>query len=266
VTDTPPTADSDQPKIDITVPHSARIWNFWLGGKDNFAADRAMGEQIAELLPDIAPTARATRAFLGRAVTYLAGAVGVRQFLDIGTGLPTAANTHEVAQRLRPEARIVYVDNDPLVLAHARALLTSGLQGLTDYVDADLRDPDTILQHAARTLDFTEPVAVMLLAILHFLTDDGKAYGVVRRLMDAVPTGSYLVVVHAVRNDATVKAVGQWNEVGKPAMCARSRDELARFFTGLELLEPGIVPVAQWRPGADSQNSAAALAGVGRKG
>jgi hypothetical protein len=233
VTETPRTAATDEPKIDITVPHSARIWNYWLGGKDNFAADRAMGEQISAILPDIAPTARATRAFLGRIVTYLAGEVGVRQFLDIGTGLPIADNTHEVAQRVRPDARIVYVDNDPLVLAHARALLTSDPQGVTAYVDADLRDPDAILQEAARTLDFGEPVAVMLLAILHFLTDDDQAHKVVRRLMDAVPAGSYLAIVHAVPSKATDEAIRRWNEVGKPAMCARNADEIARFFTGL---------------------------------
>jgi hypothetical protein len=262
------TADSERPKIDFTVPHSARIWNFWLGGKDNFAADRAMGEQISAVLPDIAPTARATRAFLGRVVTYLAGEMGVRQFLDIGTGLPTADNTHEVAQRLRPEARIVYVDNDPLVLAHARALLTPGPQGLAGYVDADLRDPATILREAARTLDFTEPVAVMLLAVLHFVTDDEEAYAVVKRLMQAVPTGSYLAIVHAARSDATDEAIRQWNKVGTPAMCARSLEEIAQFFAGLELLEPGVVPMAEWRPQPGNQHQAGALAalcGVGRK-
>src|SRR5919106_4862803 len=172
--DTPPLDGSGQPiaEIDASHPQSARIYNYWLGGKDNYPVDREMGEQIRQLLPGIPKMARHQRAFLIRVVTYLAGEVGIRQFLDIGTGLPTANNTHEVAQRVAPESRIVYVDNDPVVLVHARALLTSSPQGVTDYVDADVRDTDTVLEAAARTLDFSQPVALMLLGILNFVVDD----------------------------------------------------------------------------------------------
>src|SRR6266496_3356023 len=177
-------------KLDTHVPHSARVWNYWLGGKDNFAADRATGDKVLQVYPEIVEVARVSRAFLGRAVRYLAGEVGIRQFLDIGTGLPTANNTHEVAQRVAPSARIVYVDNDPLVLAHARALLTSSPQGATDYLDADLRDPDRILQGAAETLDFTQPVALMMLGILGYVADYDEARSIVRRLLDALSSGT----------------------------------------------------------------------------
>ena len=269
-TDNPPMLDGEEqrPKIDGSVPHSARIWNYWLGGKDNFAVDREVGDQISALMPDMVPTALAIRSFLNRAVTYLAGEAGVRQFLDIGTGLPTADNTHEVAQRIAPDSRIVYVDNDPMVLVHARALLTSTPEGVTDYIDTDVHDPDTILREAARTLDFNQPVAVMLLAIVHFILDDEQAYSVVNRLLDSVPSGSYLAMVHAVHSEATDDAIRRWNEVGKPPMCARSPEEIARFFEGTELLEPGIVPVPLWRPEAADQSADQAvggLCGVGRK-
>ena len=266
MTNTPP--DSPRPKLDTSVPHSARIWNFWLGGKDNFEIDRIVGEQTSAVMPDMVPTARAIRGFLKRSVTYLAGDAGVRQFLDIGTGLPTAENTHEVAQRVAPESKIVYVDNDPLVLVHARALLTSSPEGACDYIDADVHDPETILEKAGRTLDFTQPVAVMLLAIIHFILDDGEAYAVVKRLLDAVPSGSYMAMVHAVHSPATDAAIRQWNEVGTPKMCARTEEEIRRFFDGLELLEPGLVPVALWRPEAGEPNLDAGvggLCGVGRK-
>ncbi len=167
------------PKLDTNVPQTARIWNYWLGGKDNFAVDREVGDQIFQAYPDIVENARAARAFLVRAVSYLAGEAGVRQFLDIGTGLPTANNTHEVAQRIAPESRIVYVDNDPLVLVHARALLTSTPEGATEYIDADLREPDKILAAAAKLLDFSKPVALMLFGVVEFITDDDEAYGIV---------------------------------------------------------------------------------------
>ena len=239
------------PKIDTNVAHSARIWNYWLGGKDHYPVDRGVGDQILEMFPHIAYLARADRAFLGRAVRYLVGEAGIRQFLDIGTGLPTADNTHEVAQRIAPECRIVYVDNDPLVLAHARALLTGTPQGATDYLDADLRDPDKIVQEAARTLDFSQPVAVMLLGILHHVSDDGEAYGVVDRLLDAVPPGSYLTIAHStneITGAAMDEAVRHWNQFGKPPMTLRTPQAVARFFDRLELLEPGVVSTSRWRP------------------
>jgi len=239
------------PKIDTNVAHSARIWNYWLGGKDHYPVDRRVGDQILEMFPHIAYLARADRAFLGRAVRYLVSEAGIRQFLDIGTGLPTADNTHEVAQRIAPECRIVYVDNDPLVLAHARALLTGTPQGATDYLDADLRDPDKIVQEAARTLDFSQPVAVMLLGILHHVSDDGEAYGVVDRLLDAVPPGSYLTIAHStnqITGAAMDEAVRHWNQFGKPPMTLRTPQAVARFFDRLELLEPGVVSTSRWRP------------------
>ena len=239
------------PKIDTNVAHSARIWNYWLGGKDHYRIDRSVGDQILEMFPHIAGLARADRAFLGRAVSYLVSEAGIRQFLDIGTGLPTANNTHQVAQRIAPECRIVYVDNDPLVLAHARALLTGTPEGATDYLDADLRDPDKIVQEATRTLDFSQPVAVMLLGILHHISDDGEAYTVVDRLLDAVPSGSYLTIAHStnqITGAAMDEAVRHWNQFGKPPMTLRTPQAIARFFDRLELLEPGVVSTSRWRP------------------
>jgi S-adenosyl methyltransferase len=237
--------------LDTTVSHSARIWNYWLGGKDNYAVDRAAGDKVAEMLPSIVAQARADRAFLGRAVRYLAGEAGVRQFLDIGTGLPTADNTHEVAQRVAPEARIVYADNDPLVLVHARALLTSTPEGVCDYLDGDLRHPGKILAQAAQTLDFAEPVALMLLGILHHISDTEQAYSIVRRLMAALVPGSFVVINHstsAVHGAAMEDAVAHWNKVGTPPMTLRTPQQIARFFDGLELLPPGVVSCSRWRP------------------
>lgn len=251
MTDHPPHRDI-LPEIDSSVPHTARVWNYWLGGKDNYAVDHAAGEQIRAAMPRIVETARAVRAFLVRAVRQVAGEAGIRQFLDIGTGLPTENNTHEVAQAIAPECRIVYVDNDPLVLAHARALLTSTPQGVTEYIDADLRDPDRILHEAARTLDFSQPVALMLLGILNHLMDTDESYTVVRRLVDALAPGSYLVMSHftsLVDTEIVEKGMRIFNESGgKPPVRGRSREELLRYFDGLELLDPGIVSVSQWRP------------------
>ena len=238
--------------IDTTVSHSARIWNYWLGGKDNFAVDREAGDRVEAMLPIIVVQARADRAFLGRAVSYLAGEAGIRQFLDIGTGLPTADNTHEVAQRVAPAARIVYVDNDPMVLSHARALLTSSPEGVCDYLDADLRDPGKILAEAARTLDFSQPVALFLMGILHHIPDTDQAYDIVRQLVAALAPGSFLVINHstsAVSGAAMEDAVAHWNKVGTPTMTLRRPEQIARFFDGLDLLEPGVVPCSQWRPG-----------------
>jgi O-methyltransferase involved in polyketide biosynthesis len=237
--------------LDTTVSHSARIWNYWLGGKDNFAVDREAGDKVAAMLPIIVAQARADRAFLGRAVRYLAGQEGIRQFLDIGTGLPTADNTHQVAQRVARDARIVYVDNDPLVLSHARALLTSSPEGSCDYIDADLREPDKILSEAARTLDLTQPVALLLLGVLHHIPDTDQAYTVVRRLVAALAPGSFLAINHstsAVSGAAMEEAVAHWNEVGTPTMTLRSPEQIARFFDGLDLLEPGVVSCSRWRP------------------
>ena len=180
------------PRFNTDVPHSARVWNYWLGGRDNFAADRAMGEQILKMCTGIAEVACASRAFLARAVRFLAGEAGIRQFLDVGTGLPTVNNTHDVAQRVAPDCRIVYVDNDPLVLVHSRALLTSRPEGATEYIDVDARDPEKVLNGAAWTLDFGRPVALMMLGILGHVTDYDEARSIVARLVEAVPSGSYL--------------------------------------------------------------------------
>jgi S-adenosyl methyltransferase len=243
------------PEIDTTVSHSARIWDYWLGGKDNYPVDREVGDRIEELLPDIVGQARADRLFLGRVVRFLAGEAGVRQFLDIGTGLPTASNTHETAQQAAPESRVVYVDNDPLVLAHARALLTSSPQGNTAYLDADLRDPGAILAEAARTLDFARPVAVMLVGVLHCIPDDGDPWGIVKQVMAAVPSGSYLVVGHPasdVQAAAAAQATSGLNTRLAEPVTFRPRDQVARFLDGLEILEPGLVSYSQWRPGPDA--------------
>jgi len=270
VTDSTPAPGEWTPKLDTSVPHSARVWNYWLGGKDNFAVDRVVGDQLQEMNPQIVRIAQEDRAFLGRVVRYLAGDVGIRQFLDIGTGLPTADNTHEVAQRVAPDSRIVYVDNDPLVLVHARALLTSSPQGACDYIEADLHEPDKILEGAARTLDFAKPVAVMLLGIVLFVTDDDEAQAIVGRLMDAVPSGSYLALTHGttvIEPEAMIEHTRHWNEHGTPKMTMRTPERIAHFFDGLELLTPGVVSCPRWRP--DSPEAVPAdvdvFGGVGRK-
>jgi O-methyltransferase involved in polyketide biosynthesis len=247
-------------KLDTNVPHSARIWNYWLGGKDNFAADRLAGDQTIEVLPEIVEIARASRQFLLRVVRYLAADAGIRQFLDIGTGLPTADNTHEVAQRVAPESRVVYVDNDPMVLAHAHALLVSSPEGATAYVEADARDTGEILRRAAETLDFSRPVAISMLGILPFIGDDDEARGIVSRLIAAVPSGSYLSVTHStseVSGERVAEAVRQWNQVAPTPYTLRTPAQIATFFDGLELIEPGLVPCPRWRP--DPQDLSGAL-------
>jgi hypothetical protein len=256
--------------LDTSVSHSARVWNYWLGGKDNFAIDRQVGDQIAGILPSIVALARADRAFLGRVIRYLAGVAGIRQFLDIGTGLPSADNTHEVAQRIAPDSRIVYVDNDPLVLVHARALLTGTPQGATAYVEADLNDPVRILHEARQTLDFHQPIAVTLLGVLHFVLNDFRAREVIRQLLEPMPSGSYLVLAHFCHdvNPVEVKeAAAFWNEHGKPPITYRSAAQIAQFFDGMELLEPGVVSCSRWRP--DPADPAGPVVnqfcGVGRK-
>jgi O-methyltransferase involved in polyketide biosynthesis len=241
-------------QVDTTVPHSARIWNYWLGGKDNFAVDRQVGDQVLEIFPDIGYLARAVRGFLERVVTYLAQEAGIRQFLDVGTGLPTFRNTHEVAQEIAPESAIVYVDNDPLVLTHARALLTSSTQGRTDYIDADARDTDEILRVSSRTLDFSQPVAITMLGILGHITDDDEAYAIVDRLKEAIPSGSYLAITDPTHSESMDALLAHWNQFGEPKMTARSPEQIARFMDGLELVEPGMVPVTQWRPDLGKMN------------
>jgi hypothetical protein len=273
VSDSSPDSAASPPPLDTTVPHSARIWNYWLGGKDNYAVDRAAGDQFLATFPDIAVVARATRAFMGRAVQYLATDAGIRQFLDIGTGLPTFNSTHEIAQQAAPESRIVYVDNDPVVLLHAHALLQGTVEGETDYLDADLRDPEVIVSGAAKTLDFTRPVAVMLLGVMGHVTDDGQAYSIVRQLMDSVSAGSYLVLsdgTTAVHGEQGQAAQDDYNESGAVPYCLRSPAQIARFFDGLDLVEPGVVSCPQWRPLVSSLGGTApaevdAFAGVGRK-
>jgi hypothetical protein len=261
------------PQIDTSVPHSARVWNYWLGGKDNYPVDRAAGDQFREAFPGVVDVARASRAFLTRAVRYLAGEAGIRQFLDVGTGLPTADNTHQVAQRVAPDARIVYVDNDPLVLVHARALLTSTPEGVTDYVDADLYDPDSILREAGRTLDFGRPAAVMLMGILGHVGDYDEARSIVRRLLAPMPSGSYLALddgTDVVDKAAVEAAQGAYNESGAIPYHPRSPEQIAGFFEGLELVEPGVVSCPRWRPdpaeGGDGPPAELdAFGGVGRK-
>lgn len=238
------------PKIDTSVAHPARVWDYWLGGKDNYLSDRELGDQLNATMPEVVIWARTDREFLGRVVRYLVVEAGIRQFLDIGTGIPTANNTHEVAQSIAPDCRIVYVDNDPIVLAHARALLASTPQGATDYIDADVREPDKILQAAAQTLDFTQPVALMMLGILEFVITD-EAYAIVKRLLDAMPSGSHLAIAcptDEVHREATTEVVRRWNDSGATPATLRSRQQLARFFDGMELLEPGVVSLPQWRP------------------
>ena len=252
--------------IDTTVPHSARIWNYWLGGKDNYAVDREAGDHYKDIFPGIAVVAQTSRAFLTRAVRYLAGEAGIRQFLDIGTGLPTADNTHQVAQRVAPESRIVYVDNDPLVLAHARALLTSAPEGSTEYLDADIRNPAAILDAAAGLLDFTQPIALMLMGIMGHFTDE-EAYPIVSRLLAGLPSGSYFALYDgADTNEAFNEAQRGYNESGAVPYHLRSPEQFARFFEGLELVEPGVVPVPHWRPDPDAPAvEIYSYCGVGRK-
>jgi hypothetical protein len=246
-----------KPDIDTSKPQAARMYDYYLGGKDNFAADRATAQELMQVVPTIRAAARENRAFLGRAVRYLVTEAGVRQFLDIGTGLPSANNVHEVAQAAAPSCRIVYVDNDPLVLAHARALLTSSAEGRTAYIPADLRDPDKILNHAVTrdTLDFTKPVGLMLVAILHFVPDSDGPKQIVETLLAALPPGSYLVASHATAEyftDGGAAAAGIYNKRGV-AFQFRSADEFASVaFNGLEMVEPGLVPVAEWRPDSDA--------------
>jgi hypothetical protein len=251
------TPSNGSPRLNTGVAHNARVWNYWVGGKDNYEVDQRVGEHVAGMFPVIRDVARADREFLGRAVRHLTAERGVRQFLDIGTGLPTVDNTHEIAQHIAPDARIVYVDNDPIVLAHARTLLTSTPEGATAYIDADVHAPEAIVERAAETLDLGRPVAVMMLGILNFVLDTDKARDIVRRVMAAVPSDSFLVLTHPtfdadLGGEGNVAAMEFWNENATPPIIARPRAEVAAFFEGLDLVEPGLVPCSQWRADAGS--------------
>ncbi len=239
--------------FDTSVPHPARIYDYWLGGKDNFAADRQVAEEVLRVMPVMAQIARGCRLFLSAVVHHLAADLGVRQFLDIGTGLPTADNTHELAQRVAAEARIVYVDNDPIVLSHSRALLRSNRRGRCAYIDADAQDVGQVLAGAARTLDFGQPVAVIMLGLLHYIPDADDPYSLPGRYLDALVPGSYLAVSHASGDIAEAgqpEATSTYNANATVPITLRSRQEVARFFRGLELVPPGIVALGQWSPGA----------------
>ena len=261
----------DLPVIDTNRVNPARVWNYWLGGKDNYPVDQEFGEQVCALVPGITDLARAGRGFLFRAVRHLTAVKGIRQFLDIGPGLPTTAHTHQIAQAIAPACRVVYVDHDPLVLAHARALFTSTPAGRTDHLHADVRDPDVIVRDAARTLDFTRPVALMLLGGLNFLFEDDQAHTIVTRLMDALPAGSYLLLSHLgadIHPEAMRAYARLWNEHAVSPITIRSPQQLTRFFDPLELLEPGVVSCSLWRPDPRQLGTPVAVdmyCGVGRK-
>jgi S-adenosyl methyltransferase len=253
--------------LDTEHAHSARVYDYWLGGKDHFPADREAAEQAIAANPGIVLDVRANRAFLVRMVRYLVMECGIRQFLDIGTGLPTASNTHEVAQAAGPAARVVYVDNDPIVLTHARALLTGTSDGETAYLEADLRDPEAIVRAASATLDFGRPVALMLLIVLHLIPDTDDPYGIVATLLRALPSGSYLVLAHPasdIRPAQQAEMTRRVNErMSGPKATMRDRAAVTRFFGGLELLEPGIVQPQQWRPGPEPSGPAQVTAWCG---
>jgi hypothetical protein len=255
--------------IDVSIPHSARIWNYWLGGKDNFQADREAGDEFVAVYPLQLDKARACRQFLARAVRYLILDVGVRQFLDVGTGLPTANNTHEVAQRAAPDARIVYVDNDPLVLTHARALLTSSPEGVTSYIDADMHDPAAIIAEAGKTLDLEQPVALLMIGVLGHVADYDEARSIVKQLLAGLPPGSFLVESDGTdSSDAYLAAIEQYADSGGVPYNVRTHDQIAGYYEGLELLEPGVVPIHLWRPELNMFGTAPDVSesgGVGRK-
>jgi hypothetical protein len=256
--------------FDTSVAHIARIYDYWLGGKDNFAADREAAEQAIAANPGIVRDVRANRAFLARAVSFLAADCGIRQFLDIGTGIPASNNTHEVAQSVAPESRIVYVDSDPIVLLHAQALLTSDPAGAADYLDADLRDTEAILDRAAQTLDFSKPVAVMLVAILHMIPDADDPHEIVGKLMAAVPPGSYLALSHPA-SDVRAAEVAEMTRrlntrLGAARGTPRDQEQVSRFFAGLELAEPGVTQPHRWRPAGPVGDADVMLwCGVARK-
>ena len=259
------------PRLDTSTAHSARVWNYLLDGKDNFAADREIGDMIMQMFPDIAHIARLQRRFLARAVRYLADEAGIRQFLDIGTGLPTASNTHQLAQQIAPESKIVYVDNDPLVLVNARALLTSAPGGTTSYIEADVRDTEEILSESARTLDFGQPVALLMLGILGQIPHSARPGLIVDTLMGALPPGSYLALSDGTDTSRALnQAIAAYNQNSASSYHLRSPEQIGRFFHGLTLVPPGVVTMSRWRPGVVDASSEPrevnAVCGVGRKG
>jgi S-adenosyl methyltransferase len=260
-----------QAGIDTSVAHSARVHNYWLGGKDYFPVDRAAGDAVRAAYPGIVESVRANRMFLARVVRFLAAEAGITQFLDIGTGIPAANNTHEVAQAVTQGARVVYVDYDPVVLEHARVLLAGDARGAVDYIDADLREPDKILREAARTLDFSRPVVIMLIAVMHLIVDADDPYGIVGRLTAAMAPGSYLAlsqVASDIEPEQMAEAARRYNRLARETQRHRTHAEVTRFFDGLELVSPGVVAVPRWRP--DSELAASARSGmwggVGRRG
>jgi hypothetical protein len=263
--------DDERPTegYDTSVAHPARVYNHLLGGKDNFAPDREASAQMVQAYPDIVFAVRANRTFLGRTVRYLSDEAGIRQFLDIGTGIPSADNTHEAAQAVAPESRVVYVDNDPMVLTHARALLRGTSDGSTAYLQADLRNVDDIVRRAAGILDFSKPVGVMLLAVLHYVPDSDDPYGIVSRLMAAVPAGSHLVISHAaadINAAELAESIRRYNQRSPEQSNPRSHNDVSRFFAGLELVPPGLTSVPEWRPSSPPPAGSVALwGGVGRK-
>jgi hypothetical protein len=265
------TGSTDLSQFDTGIAHSARIYDYWLGGKDNFAADRAAAEAVIAARPTIVRDIRANRAFMHRAVAFLAGEAGVRQFLDVGTGIPTSPNVHEIAQHSVPDSRIVYADNDPIVLAYARALLTGTRDGATDYIEADLREPGKILDHARRTLDFGQPISVQLIGMLHLISADDDPYRIVATLMAAVPSGSYLVVSHPasdIHADVVAEGARRYNASADTAQTRRDRAEFTRLLDGLEIIEPGVVQAHRWRPamGIDANEyEVSCWAAIGRK-
>lgn len=261
--------ETARPAIDVTVAHPARVYDYWLGGKDNYPADKEAAEKVIALNPGIVEGVRSNRAFLKRVVRFLVSEAGIRQILDVGTGLPSADNVHEVAQAAQPGTKVVYVDNDPIVNVHAHALLT-GEPGTVDYVHADMRDPANIMREAARTLDYSEPVALIILMTLQFITDEEDPYAIVRSMLAELPAGSYLVVSHPAVDESGIanRATAQYNEKVATSMKRRTHEEIAAFFEGLELVEPGVVTLHDWRPDDDPdapRTKSPALGGVARK-
>jgi hypothetical protein len=254
--------------LDVTVPNVARIYDYFLGGKDHFAADREAAEELRALLPDAALACRQNREFLRRAVRYLAGEAGIGQFIDIGSGLPTAANTHEIAQAIRPDARVAYVDNDPLVVVHGRALLESSPD--VAVIDADLRAPGLITGSRVleKLVDFSEPVAVLLVAVLHFIRDDEDPYGIVNILKSAMAPGSYLVISHVTQDGVSREenqgGMAVYQNASAPIV-PRRYDEVLRFFDGMELAAPGLVSISQWRSDRPPPMRQLIYGGVARK-
>ncbi len=265
-----PGAGTPPVRIDTSVAHIARVQDYWLGGRDNFAADRHAGEEAVAAFPGLVASVRSARSFLARTVRYLAAEEGVRQFLDIGSGIPTAGNTHEVAQAIAPDTLVVYMDNDPVVFAHARGLLASGPHGNTAYLGTDLRDTRTVLAEAARLLDLTQPVALVLMSVLQFIPDEADPWKIVATLIDALAPGSFLVVAHPANDiEAQVMArlAARLNQLMAEQVTLRSQAQVERFFRGLRLVPPGIVRVPEWRPDvAEAAARVGALwGGVGQK-